>query len=188
MNSFVMRTDASTSLNFLIYIQNIFLNQNRKANKFKYPNFTLSPSFFKPNFENRFKTLWSDVCQTIDKDVSNDFLLGDFYYQELFNSNEENLQKFNEIRQSFQIWWDSLAGQFSIERSIDEQRDLLYQDLKILFDKYNFSPEQVISVYVIYDDYVFETRLATPYFIVASINTFYIHYKNLLGEIEKMLI
>lgn len=80
MNSFVMRTDASTSLNFLIYIQNIFLNQIRKTNKFKYPTFTLSPSLFKPDFENRFKTLWTDVCQTIDKDVSNDFLLGDFYY------------------------------------------------------------------------------------------------------------
>lgn len=183
-----MRTDASTSLNFLIYIQNIFLNQNRKTNKFKYPNFTVPPFLFKPNFENCFRTLWNDVCQGIDKDVSNDFLLGDFYYHELFNANEENLQKFNEIRQSFQIWWGSLAGQFSIESSIDEPRDLLYRDLKILFDKYNFSPKQLISVYVIYDDYVFETGPATPYFIVVSISTFYIHYKNLLGEIEIMLI
>jgi len=188
MNSFLMRTDASTSLNFLIYIQNIFLNQTRKTHRLKYPDFKLSPSLFKSDFENHFKTSWNEVCQTIDNDVSNDFLLGNLYYQKLFNSNEENLQQFNEIRQSFLIWWDSLAGQFSIERSIDEQRDLLYKDLNILFDKYHFSPNQVISVYVIYDDYVFKTRLDSPYFIVASIKTFYIHYKDLIGAIEKMLI
>ena len=36
-NSLIMKTDTSFALNFLIYLQNIFLNQNRNQEDLKFP-------------------------------------------------------------------------------------------------------------------------------------------------------
>ena len=36
-NTLLMRTDASYSLNFLVYIQNIFLNRSQSRDELKFP-------------------------------------------------------------------------------------------------------------------------------------------------------
>ena len=38
-NSLVMETDTSFTLNFLIYLQNIYLNQNRNEDDLRFPYF-----------------------------------------------------------------------------------------------------------------------------------------------------
>ncbi|MDA7027522.1 hypothetical protein PJ311_13095 [Bacillus sp. CLL-7-23] len=53
-NSFVMVTDAPVSLNFLIYIQNIFLNQKRQELRFPYLSTRI---VFKEDFELKYKEL-----------------------------------------------------------------------------------------------------------------------------------
>lgn len=59
-----IKTEASYSLNFLIYIQNIFLNQNSSKEQYKFPYIYSKSTFeFEEDFENRFRSLWNlEIC------------------------------------------------------------------------------------------------------------------------------
>ena len=59
-NSLEMETDTSFTLNFLIYIQNIYLNQNRNEDDLRFP-YLSTKMVFKEDFEIRYKELWNEV-------------------------------------------------------------------------------------------------------------------------------
>ncbi len=75
-NSLLMRTEASYTLNFLIYLQNIYLNQNR-YDDFKFP-YHSSQIAFKKEFEVEFRSLWNKFSQEIAEHHRNDMKL--FHY------------------------------------------------------------------------------------------------------------
>ena len=62
-NSFTIYTNASHCLNFMIYIQNMYLNQKKTGNlRFPY----IARQFnFSTNFETNFKELWHSLRKQI---------------------------------------------------------------------------------------------------------------------------
>ncbi|WP_244440983.1 hypothetical protein [Neobacillus jeddahensis] len=123
-NSLVMKTDTSFALNFLIYIQNIFLNQNRNEEDLRFPYLSTRIAF-KEDFKIKYEELWNEISQRISNDNKNDLIIfyeeKDLFNQKLFVIDKDSLKNFNEIYKTYKVWWESFAGRFSIERSIDER-------------------------------------------------------------------
>ena len=66
-DSFTIHTNASHCLNFMIYIQNIYLNQKEKTGNLRFP-YIARQFNFSTNFEANFKELW----HTLRKQIANE--------------------------------------------------------------------------------------------------------------------
>jgi len=69
-NSLLMRIDTPYTLNFLIYLQNIYLNQKQREEQFKFPYLTEMIRFY-DDFEMKFKELWEDISIKLSEDDGN---------------------------------------------------------------------------------------------------------------------
>lgn len=65
-----MRIDTPYTLNFLIYLQNIYLNQKQREEQFKFPYLTEMIRFY-DDFEMKFKELWEDISIKLSEDDGN---------------------------------------------------------------------------------------------------------------------
>ncbi|WP_053218794.1 hypothetical protein [Virgibacillus senegalensis] len=185
-NSLVMKTDTSFTLNFLIYIQNIFLNQNEEELRFPYLS---NRMMFKEQFELKYKELWNEVSEKIFKDNGSDSRIfyeeKDVFYQRLFMNNAESLTGFNEVYISFQVWWDSFAGRFSVERSINEIGRNLYLELANFLKNSGVEPQKHLNIILVYDDCLLANNEAYSYFAILPIKDFFVKYKELVSKLRE---
>ena len=185
-NLLEMEIDTSFTLNLLIYIQNIYLNQNEKDLKFPYLS---TKMVFKEDFEIKYKELLDEVWQKIFSSNDNDLKVfyedKDLFYQKLFENSPENLTSFNEVYKSFKVWWGSFAGQFSMERSIDEIGHTLYVDLTNWLLQRRKTPQNRLRISLIYDECVLANIPFSSYFAVVPIRDFFIKYKELVPRIQE---
>jgi hypothetical protein len=189
-NLLVMRAEATYALNFLIYIQNLYLNQYSSEEGHKFPCFPLNIAF-REDFELKFKDLWDDVSHRIFDNHSNDMKIvyeeKDLFYQSLFVNNSNSLKEYNEIYKTFKVWWDSFAGRFSIERSIDEKIQKLYEELANTLVRERIEPQKELSISLIYDECVLVNLDVSSYFIILSIKDFFIKYKKLVPKLQECI-
>lgn len=182
-----MKTDTSFSLNFLIYIQNIFLNQNRNEEDLRFPYLSIRIAF-NEDFKLKYKELWKEISKRISEDDQNDIRTfyeeKDLFYQRLFVVNADNLKNFNEIYKTFKVWWDSFAGRFSIERSIDEMGEKLYWDLANLLVQKGIEPQKDLNISLIYDECLLANNQVSSYFAVLPARAFFVKYKELVSKME----
>lgn len=186
-NSLIMKTDTSFALNFLIYIQNIFLNQNRNEEDLKFP-YLSTKMMFKEDFELKYKELWNEISQRISDDNKNDvrtfYEVKDLFYQRLCVMDADSLKNFNELYKTFKVWWNSFAGRFSIERSIDEMGQKLYWDLANLLVQKGIKPQKELNISLIYDDCLLANAQVSSYFAILPIRDFFVKYKELVPKLE----
>ena len=172
-NTLLMVTDASYSLNFMIYLQNIFFNQRQSSDDLKFPYLTTNCEFHS-EFEMRFRELWGEVVKRIAEDPINDTRIFSeekkMFYQGLFANNTDAVNEFNEIYQSFNVWWISTAGRFAVGRSIDIPREKMYQDLTNVLIEKGIKPLQRLNVSLIYDECVLGDVEPSSYFAVLSLD------------------
>lgn len=172
-SSFVTSLDESHSLNFLIYLQNIYLNQHRKGEHLKYPHLSTAVPF-KEDFQPQFKELWDDVFQQILKDKVHDLNIFHkekyLFYERLFVTNDSSLTLFDEIITAFEVWWTSNVGHFAIERSVDELVHPVYLKLANFLKESERTPKKNLHISLIYDDCLFVQNKIFPYFAVISLN------------------
>ena len=99
-NTLVMMTEASCSLNFLVYIQNIFLNQSHDRNELKFPCMPTKYEFPK-DFNKHFRELWEEVSNQISENQINDLKIftegKSLFYHGLFTEHDDTLKDFNDI-------------------------------------------------------------------------------------------
>jgi len=165
-NTLLMRTGASYSLNFLVYIQNIFLNQSQGSDELKFP-YTRTKCEFQKDFEMHYRELWDELSKRITEHPINDQKIfteeKNLFYQGLFVENDDTLNEFNEIYQSFKVWWNSFAGSFSVERSIDEYSHEIYVELSNLLIEKRIKPKKELEISLIYDYIFVNTDINTVY-------------------------
>ncbi|MDQ7094565.1 hypothetical protein REC12_13290 [Desulfosporosinus sp. PR] len=189
-NSLVMRTEATYVLNFLIYIQNIYFNQSRSEEEYKFPYF---PSIiaFEEDFQTKYKDLWNEVSRRITEHQSNGVKIfydeKDLFYQGLFLNNSDSLKKYSEIYKSFKIWWDSLAGGFSVERSIDVYCQELYEELASLLSQKGIEPKKELNISLIYDECKLVELDVSSYFVVLTIHDFVVNRKDWVSKLLKCI-
>lgn len=188
-NSFEMEIIGAYTLNFLIYIQNVYLNQNE--DEFKFP-YLAKKLLFKDNFEENFKKLWDEATQTIFNEgerADNKYFFDDreVFYERLFEKKLENLMIFHEVHTTFQTWWDSLVGKFTLERSVDAQIQKVYVDLIDHFFKKGEVPQQRLRLHLIFDDYEFGDTASFSYFVVSPLQEFSIRCDELAIRIKESI-
>jgi L-rhamnose mutarotase len=186
-NSLLMRTEATYSLNFLIYIQNIFLNQNQKQDEFKFP-YTAIKYEFQPEFKSHYKKVWDEVSQRISENPSNDIKTfieeKTVFYKRFFVESDHNLKNYHDIYQSFKTWWGSFSGQFSVERSIEESGQKLYDELEVFLKQKGIEPQSKLNISLIYDESVLATKEYTSNLTILSIKDFNVHLNEIVPTIQ----
>lgn len=189
-NSLLMRTEATYALNFLIYIQNIYFNQNRSEEKLKFPYYP-SKLVFREEFDLNFKNLWDKVSQRISNHHSNGAKIfyeeKDLFYQSLFVNKSNSLKEFNNIYKSYKAWWNSFAGQFAVERSIDVKGEMLYVELANSLTQKGIEPQKELSISLIYDECLLDNLEVSSYFAVVNIKDFFVNYNDLVPKLQKCI-
>ncbi|CAI9391575.1 hypothetical protein ACTQ5K_03165 [Niallia sp. Sow4_A1] len=186
-NSLQLIAEVSYSLNFLIYVQNIFLNQNEDKDNWKFP-YLPTTCQFRNDFLLRYRALWTTVTKRIseNRDIDQDIFYNEkhLFYQELFHVNDDNLTAFNEIYDSYFTWWTSLAGGFSIERAMGERIEHIYHDVANILLEERIIPKKPLNIIFIYDDPLVEDSPLFSYFAVLSIKECMIHYEEVVARIR----
>ncbi|MEO4055628.1 hypothetical protein [Solibacillus sp. CAU 1738] len=186
-NTLLMRTEASHSLNFLVYIQNIFLNRSQSRDELKFP-YIPTRCEFRKDFDMRYRELWDEVSKRISEHPINDIKIfaeeKNLFYKGLFVENDDTLNEFNEIYNSFKVWWGSFAGRFSVERSIDEKGQEIYAELASLLLEKGIKPQKELNISLIYDECVLVDLEPSSYFAVLSIRDCFVNYKELIPKLQ----
>ncbi|HET7628219.1 MAG TPA: hypothetical protein VFK44_07505, partial [Bacillales bacterium] len=103
----------------------------------------------------------------------------DAYCKSLFAAGDEGVRDFQNTHEAFKVWWDSFAGRFSVERSIDEKRDKLYEKLSAATEG------NALNIGIIYDDCRLADTDGAASYAVASIRDFYVNEKELAAKWQK---
>ena len=182
-----MKTEASYSLNFLVYLQNIFLNQSQSKEEFRFPYMPIQ-YIFKDDFELCFKKLWNEVTQRVSERPINDIKVfneeKDLFYQRLFLESKDSLKNYNEIYQSYKTWWDSFTGRFLVERSINEVGQKIYIELADSLTRKGIEYQKELTISLIYDECLFVDIDAPSDFEVLSTKDFFVNYKEVVSKLK----
>ncbi|WP_079524378.1 hypothetical protein [Solibacillus isronensis] len=186
-NTLLMVTEASYSLNFLVYIQNIFLNQGQTRDDLKFPYIPIKYGF-REDFEMQYRELWGEISKRISEQRLDDahIFIEDKYvfYHRLFVEQDDTLHAFNEIYKSFEVWWASFAGRFSVERSVDEKGQKIYAELSSFLLEKKVKPQKELNISIIYDECLLADLKPTPYFAILSVNDCILNYKEIIQKLE----
>ncbi len=188
-NTLLLVTGTSFTLNFLIYIQNIYLNQNQTDEEIRFP-YSSTEIAFKEDFPKQYEQLWKAITEKVKLDNSYIYELSNedkkLFYDRLLEGKSEAPECFNQIYKSFQAWWNSLAGSFSLERSIDSSTiGKLYEDLSNLLKVRGKTPQNSLYISLIYDKCLLANSPSSPSFAVLAIEEFFIRYRELVPKLEK---
>ncbi|MED3126501.1 hypothetical protein [Bacillus wiedmannii] len=186
-DSFTIHTNTSYCLNFMIYIQNIYLNQKENKENLRFPYIAKQVNF-STDFEDNFKELW----HTLRKQIANErYDLQIFYeenhvfYEKLFDTQLCNEDSFQELVCSFKVWWTSIAGQLSLEHSVSEYSEQLYNDLVLYVKQHQIEPLQHLHISLLYDDCVFVKGNTTSYSAILPTKRFFINYRDVVTTLSK---
>ncbi|PEY58836.1 hypothetical protein COJ37_22165 [Bacillus cereus] len=173
-DSFTIHTNASHCLNFMIYIQNMYLNQKEKKGNLRFP-YIAKTLHFSSDFETNFKELWHSLRKQI---ANNRYDLQIFheenhiFYEKLFNTQLCNEDSFKELVCSFQVWWTSIVGQ-------------LFNDLVLYLKQNEIEPLQQLHISLLYDDCLLVKENISSYSAILPTKTFFINYRDVVTTLSK---
>ncbi|ATP40857.1 hypothetical protein CSE16_12830 [Solibacillus sp. R5-41] len=188
-NELTMRLDTPYTLNFLIYLQNLYLNQKQIEEQLKFP-YLSEKVMFSDDFELNFKELWEDVSIRISKDDMDLILFNDennLFYEKLFIPNSDSLKTYKEIYTGFRVWWSSYAGGFSVERSIDDPSHNIYIELTNSLKKNHIEPKKQLNISLIYDECLLTNTEFYSYYTVLSIVDIHANHKDLVFKLQRCI-
>ena len=185
-DAFTIHTNTSHCLNFMIYIQNMYLNQKEKKENLRFPYIARQLNF-STDFEANFKELW----HTLRKQIANDkYDLQIFYeenhifYEKFFDTHLCNEESFKELICSFKVWWTSIAGQLSLEHSVSDYSEQLYNDLVLYLNQNQIEPLQQLHISLLYDDCLLVKENISSYSAILPTKTFFINYRDVVTTLS----
>ena len=192
-NSLTIRSEASQVLNFLIYLQNIYLNQScTEPREYKFPyQSTLLPIEFAEDFNTQFKKVWDQTAHKAARNTMNHVKLlhaeKETMYETFFVRSEQNAVAYEEIYRSYSVWRASWAGGFSLERATDEREEDLYKDL-VAFLKEAEHDGWDLNIAILYDENVLGSDCVTKDFLTLSVKDFYFNYAEVFEKVKRLFL
>lgn len=178
-SGFEMEVNAPYSLNYLIAVQNIYLNsKNKERERPLFPYVDGSKwGILDVDFEKTFTEVWTEA---IDKNSQSSLYdhngVFDFdkdLYQKLFENNETGAFGYSESIKFFQTWWSGVFGKIAIESVIDEDRmNKVYRELSTSIDT-----NKRLRVHLIYDRPLSTLKCEGPWYAVLPIEDIFIPKK-----------
>ncbi len=191
MVNFFMQMDKTLTLNFLVYLQNLYLNQKESPERPRFP-YSPQPILFAEDFDEHFCELWKEAEQRIVEDATSDTVMfyneRDMIGSRLFQKDIRAVNNFHGIGKSFEAWWGSLIGGFSLERCVDERSDKLYRDLAAFLEKKGVEPRRHLHISLLYDACSIGDVGRFPYFAIVSVEDFYLQYEAVFRELKECMI
>ena len=136
----------------------------------------------------RYRELWDEVSKRISEHPIYDLKIfneeKNLFCQGLFAKSDDTLNEFNEIYQSFKVWWGSFAGRFSVERSIDVYGEDIYAELANLLIEKGIKPQKELNISLIYDECLLVDLEPSSYFAVLSIRDCIVNNKELIPKLQ----
>ncbi|SFS74694.1 hypothetical protein SAMN05428962_2605 [Paenibacillus sp. BC26] len=127
--SLMMRSDTAYTLNFLVYIQNLYLNQRsgQGEERYKFPYLSERKIPFLADFEREFAKVWAEAASArIAEEPFHDLNMfkahRELVYERLFVQEAGSDRHYDDIYRSFFAWWNSMAGRFALEHAFDNQK------------------------------------------------------------------
>ncbi|WP_436864534.1 hypothetical protein [Bacillus fungorum] len=185
-DSFTIHTNTSYCLNFMIYIQNIYLNQKEKKESLRFPYIARKFNFTN-DFEANFKELWHTLRKQIANDKYDSQIFHEenhIFYKKLFDTHLCNEKSFKELICSFKVWWTSIVGQLSLEHSVDKYVQQLYNDLVLYLKQNQIEPLQQLHISLLYDDCVFAKDNITSYSAILPTQHFFMNYRDVVTTLS----
>lgn len=135
--SFEMEVNAPYSLNYLIFMQNIYLNQFRESGNrplFPYIDHSKWGIIGPSQFRESFRKVWYEEVRKSTEDWrfghKKIFCSEKDYFPTLYETNKKGEDGFQESILAFSAWWDSIAGKIAIEKVFDDENmQKLYLEL-----------------------------------------------------------
>lgn len=185
-DSFTVHTNTPYCLNFMIYIQNMYLNQKEKKENLRFPYIAR-----KLNFSNEFEANFKELWHALRKQIANDrydlqifYEENNIFYEKLFDTHLCNEESFKELICSFKVWWTSIVGQHSLEWSVSEYSTQLYNDLVLYLKQNQIEPLQQLHISLLYDDCVFTKDNITSYSAILPTKHFFINYRDVVTTLS----
>lgn len=91
---------------------------------------------------------------------------------------------FKELVCSFQVWWTSIVGQLSLERSVDEYGQQLFNDLVLYLKQNEIEPLQQLHISLLYDDCLLVKENISSYSAILPTKTFFINYRDVVTTLS----
>ncbi|MFF5994089.1 hypothetical protein AAGS61_04905 [Lysinibacillus sp. KU-BSD001] len=165
----------------------MYMNQGQQEDQLKFPYMPITVAFHE-DFEVAYQVLWKEASRRIAEYGHSDL---DMFYKEkesffgrLFASDAVGFKDFHTIYKTFTVWWDSLAGGFSVERSIDDRVEQVYRDLVNSLAQAGKLPQKPLHISVLYDDCLLGNEEHFSYFAIVPINGFVVQYKAVVLKLQ----
>ncbi|MGV2941895.1 group-specific protein [Mesobacillus sp. LC4] len=190
-SGFEMEVNAPYSLNYLIMIQNIYLNsKNTDCQNPLFPYIDRSNwGFLEEDFEETFAEVWKEA---VDKNSKNHMYdhngvlqLDKELYQKLFHDNESG-SIYSESVKFFLAWWNGFHGKIAIEAVFDHDKmEKVYKELAA-----SVKIDKRLRIHLVYDKTVLAVRSERPWYAVVAIEEIFIHKKRpkLISELLKSCV
>ncbi|EFI68642.1 group-specific protein [Lysinibacillus sp. HST-98] len=191
-NQLNLEVTAPYSLNYLIFIQNLFLNNSSNNNpQSPFPNFNSSGWGILPQekFNIKFKEIWNEVINnTVQNQYydSNGVLENEStFYRQLFDRNENGEFGFSESVKLFLSWWNGFHGKIAIEKLFESVGgQVIYNELSQSQILYDLNIKQ-FKINIIYDKQRLFPTTSSLSFAVLPIQELFLNstdiVSNLLG-------
>ncbi|WP_144476000.1 hypothetical protein [Cytobacillus oceanisediminis] len=135
-NAFEIEVNAPYALNYMVFLQNIYLNQNRYQEDrqvFPYVDSSKWGLLGNVQFVDAFKEVWETLLQkNLNKRFDHNGILTDekALFQRLFQGTAAGVFGFEESSKAFLVWWISFAGKIAVERVFEgDAMTKLYKEL-----------------------------------------------------------
>jgi hypothetical protein len=178
-SGFEMEVNAAYSLNYLMTVQNIYLNsKNKDCERPLFPYVDRSNwGILEEEFEGTFAAVWKEA---VDKNSQNHMYdhngVLDFdkaLYQKLFKNNESGFIGYSESVKFFLAWWNGLYGKMAIEGVFDQDRmEKVYKELSA-----SIEINKRLRIHLIYDNPVLTGKSERPWYAVVPIEDVFIPKK-----------
>jgi hypothetical protein len=178
-SGFEMEVNAPYTLNYLIMIQNIYLNsQNTEGVGPSFPYVNASTwGILEEEFEETFAEVWDASVEKNSGDHMYDhngvLQFDEKLYQKLFQNNGSGSFGYSESVKFFLAWWNGFQGKIAIEAVFDhEKMEKVYKELAS-----SIKMDKRLRIHLVYDNPILAGRSERSWYAVVAIEEVFIHKK-----------
>lgn len=190
-NNLILKVASSYSLNYLIFVQNIFLN-NRDGSK-HFPSIDSSKwnILQEDEFQTKYKSIWDEVFKKNTQNTHYDYngvLESDNQlYRQLFECNENGEYGFSESVKLFLSWWgNGYYGKVTMEILYEtEGREIYDELLNEIKSKNLIIPNNQLNIILLYDKQTIVNNSVIPYHYLLPIEELFLNKNNISSNILK---
>ncbi|GLC88427.1 group-specific protein [Lysinibacillus piscis] len=186
---FILRVDSPYSLNYLIFVQNVFLNNRDGSHHFPSVDSSKWNLLQHDDFQAKFKSIWDEVVRKNTQSPHYDYngvLESDApLYRQLFEGNVKGDYGFSESIRLFQSWWGSIFfGKGAVEMVYVAEGSEIYDELAIAIKSKNLMiPNNQLTIMLLYDKQTIVAQNITPYHYLLPMEELFLNKNNIVMNI-----